>query len=314
MVKRRVCLFFGGLTFAAVAATPLPNSAVTLTLAVGDQQHLGIATQRLIERRERVFLTGLAKVVDIGPLAALEAEIESARAAAETASAEVARRVRLAAADQSASRQAVEAAKAQAVADRARLQLAERRLALEWGTGIAQLRVTRRAQLIDDIANGKAVLLRIDAMDTNNIPVTTAGSVRIRSALPDYATLDGDSLGLTATADPRLQTMGIFVLIRSQPVNHLQAGRMFSVEMEIGPVETGVVLPASALVRLDGATWVYLRVGVSEFVRSAVVGARPVPDGWFVTMGFKPGEDIVVHGAGSALAVERNTDAASGMD
>lgn len=313
-MKLLLRLTFGGLALGAVAATSLPSQAeVKVNLAPPDQQRLGIASAPLVERKEQASVTGLARVMDVGPLAALDAEIASARAGADASKAEAERRVRLAAADQSASRQAVEAARAQAAVDEARLRLAEQRLGLEWGSGIAHMSASQRAQLIGNIGDGDAVLLRIDAMDTTVIPPTAAGPVTLHIA-PSGAMLTGISLGLAPTADPRLQTVGVLVLVQSRLAPGFRTGRIISVELETGPLETGVVLPGSSLIRLDGATWAYVRTGATEMTRRLVVGARPVRDGWFVTTGFKPGEDIVVTGAGSVLAVERGGNAAPEMD
>ena len=274
------------------------------------QIRLGIGTTRLQPAQVAQTIEAIGRGLDIGGLARLDAEIESAGAAASASASEAKRLEVLAEDDQNASRQALEAATARATADAAILQLARRRLALEWGPGLAALDAQGRRQLISGIAEGEAALLRIDPMEQ-----ATATGIRayIRPAanLPPVAT---ESAGPAAVTDPNLQTQGQLVLVKGQDAVGLRPGRILAAELESGALLSGVILPRSALVRADGFSWVYLRISDDEFLRRKVVGARIQSDGWFVSSGFAPGDDIVDTGAGSLLAVERSSDATDDDD
>jgi len=274
------------------------------------QIRLGVGTLRLQPDQAALTAEAIGRVLDIGTLAQLEAEIESAAATAAASASEAKRLEILAADDQNASRQALEAATAQAAADAARQQLALRRLALEWGPGLTELGAEQRRQLISEITTGQAALLRVDPMEPAD---STAGAVRLRpdASSPPIAT---ESLGMAAMTDPRMQTLGWLVLVRGGDAVDLRPGRVLAAEIESGEVRDGVILPRSALVRVDGFDWVYLRISDDEFLRRKVVGARMQSDGWFVSSGFKPGDDIVDSGAGSLLAVERGGEATDDDD
>jgi hypothetical protein len=67
-------------------------------------------------------------------------------------------------------------------------------------------------------------------------------------------------------------------------------------------------VPRAAIVRWQGARWVYRQAG-SRFERVELVGGEPTEAGWLVTDGLSVGDKIAVAGAGSLLAVERGGEA-----
>jgi len=274
------------------------------------QIRLGIGTTRLQPAQVAQTIEAIGKVLDIGGLAQLDAEIESAAAAASASASDAKRLEVLAGDDQNASRQALEAARARAAADTARLQLASRRLALEWGPGLAALDAAQRRQLISEIAAGTAALLRIDPLE---YAIATDVGVRIRPD-PDLPPITTENLGPAAMTDPKMQTQGQLVLVRGPDAIELRPGRMVAAEFKSETLLSGVILPRSALLRVDGFDWVYLRISDDEFLRRKVVGAQIQSDGWFVSSGFAPGDDIVATGAGSLLAVERGSEATDDDD
>jgi len=294
----------------AAAQSPDTATDFEVFLKPDAQIRLGIRTTRLQPAQVAQTTDAIGRVLDVGGLAQLDAEIESAAAAAAASASDAKRLEELARDDQNASRQTLEAANARAAADAARLQLALRRLALEWGPGLAALDTQQRQQLISGISEGAAALLRIDPLEPTD---ATGNGVNLRpdEELPPVAT---ENLGPAAMTDPKMQTQGQFVLVRGPAANGLRPGRTVAAEMENEALLSGVILPRSALVRVDGFSWVYLRISDDEFLRRKVVGARMQTDGWFVTAGFKPGDDIVDTGAGSLLAVERGGESTDDDD
>lgn len=269
------------------------------------QARMGVKVGALAAGAARRVSSVYARVVDVGPLAQLDAEAASARSAA-SASAEEANRLRaLAAADQSAAPKAVEAAAAQAGADNARATLAEQRIGLEWGPGLARLGARGRADMLNAVASGQASLVRLDlpnAAASQDIRVITVRATR------DGPAIKASSLGPSIAADPRLQAPGVFALVRGGAAAQLPAGRLLYGEVETGAAEAGVVIPREAIVRVAGAPWVYVVAGDNRFVRKEIAGGRPIDSGWFVASGFKAGDSIVIDGAGSLLAVERGPE------
>ena len=274
--------------------------AQTVRMSPQIQARMGVEVAPLAGAIAPVVANGYARVLDVGPLAALDADIATAQSAAVASEAERRRLEALANADQSASQRSLEAARAQAAADSARAALAARRIGLEWGPALARLSASARARLISDIAHGRAALVRVDA------PLS-APSARAITLRPDAsAAIRATPLGAAATADTRLQTSGVLAIVRGQDSTRLPAGRLLRADIETTAPEEGVLAPRDALVRVGQAVWVYVRARGDVFERRQVIGARPIAGGWFVKNGFRAGEMVAVAGAASLLAAEQN--------
>jgi hypothetical protein len=294
----------------AVAQNTIAPGDIEVPLDAAAQTRLGVTSTALQAAQAPQVADAIARVLDIGALAQLQSEIDTAVAVASASASEQQRVALLAADDQNVSRQVLEAARAQAATDAARLQLARQRLALEWGPGLAALDDQQRQRLVTSIAAGDAALIRVDPLQTGGTPGTT---VALRSD-PHMPALATEYLGPAATTDPKMQSSGVLVTVRGAGMADLRPGRVLAAEVASGETLTGVILPRSALVRVDGATWAYLRRGAGLFVRREVTAGRVQDDGWFVTTGFVAGDEIVSEGAGSLLAVERSDETADDDD
>jgi hypothetical protein len=287
-----------GLLCIAAAAEPIE---VPVTVTTADQAKLGVETAVLESRTVRLSITAIVRSIDPLPLAALNSDLAAATAAAAASDSELRRVAGLAAQDRSASQQALEAARARAAADRAAVTLLQRRLELEWGTAFAAQDDQARDRLVRDVSSGTAALLRADALERSEgvegrVTVEIADGVEIATS---------ELLGLSGSADPRMQTIGLFCVVRGDGARMLRPGRVLGGRIETGEPATGVVLPRSALIRTEGSVWAYVRTGAQDFMRREIAGGQPVVDGWFVTDGFDPGTEIVANGAGSMIAIER---------
>ena len=78
-----------------------------------------------------------------------------------------------------------------------------------------------------------------------------------------------------------------------------------------GTIE-GVLVPAAALVRLEGKAWVYAAAD-EGLVRLPVNLVQPMADGWLV-QGATAGQEIVVEGAGGLLSAELHAAAGVGEE
>ena len=265
-----------------------------LALDAGQRARLGIVIGRLAPADNQPNVAAFARALDVGPLAVIDSEILTARAAATASAAEAVRLGDLARQDQSASARSVQAAVAQATADQQRLALAERRVALEFGPGLARLDTSTRAALLADIAARRAALLRID------IPGANPGDGAISVGDPPVPT---QRLGAASATDARVQGASLLVILRGPSVSDAAAGRLLPARISGGTREAGTIVPKSAVVRAYGQLWVFVPRG-SGFERRAIDGARPVDTGWFVGSGVKPGEPIVTAGAGALRGIE----------
>lgn len=275
----------------AVESSPNPASDQAL------RQRLGIVQAPLAAFSGSQEAAGFARGLDSGALAAIAAEIDSARATSTASQAEAARLEALYRNDVSASRRAVEAARAQASGDLARLRLARQRIGLEYGPGLAGIGDAGVQQLVSRIAVGNAALIRVDVPGVLLAPGTL---VQIRA---------GDSLtsvrvlGAAATADSKLQSAGVLAVLNGPAVREVLAGRVLAVQTASGSAVSGVLVPRDAIVRYQGQMWVF-RQEAGKFEREALIGPLAIGDGWLVRSGLKPGDVIVIHGGVGLLALE----------
>lgn len=266
------------------------------------QRKLGLATQPLLAVTRAASLTGYMRVLDPGPLAQLDSDIQAAAAAAEASAAEAARSKTLNADGQALSAKALETAQAQARSDAAKLALLRRRVGLEWGEGVARLSAGQRGALIGEIAAGKAALVRIDTPGGEGL----AGLHGLTIDLGSLGSVRATVLGAARTADPRLQSPGLIAKATGPGARLLSVGLTSPVKLTASAAAMGVLAPRAALIRSGGKTWLYVRTAADGFLRKAVEDGRVEPDGLFVPAGFKPGEAVVTQGAAALFAAETN--------
>jgi hypothetical protein len=275
------------------------------------QQKLGLKSEPLKAKVEAASLSGFVKVLDPGPLAQLDSDIDAAEAAAQASQAEFERSQALNKDGQVVATKQVEAARAQARADATKLALLRRRLGLEWGDGIARMSGRQRAQLLADIVAGRAALVRIDTPSGEGL----AGLKTVELDLGPLGRVRATVLGTARSADPRLLSPGVIAAARGPGVRSLQTGLSAPVKLAASAPVSGVLVPRAALLRSKGETWVYVRTAGDSFLRKEVEHGRSGQDGLFAPEGFKAGEQVVTQGAAALFAAETNvSDEGGGKD
>ncbi len=272
-----------------------------ITLSAAEQARLGVQTQVLIAAPALQGLATTARVLDPGPLIQLDADLAAASASLAASRAEASRTRQLYAQDRTASARALEMAEAQAQADLQRVNGAQRRLLLEWGDGMARLPARRRAALLNNLAQVRSELVRIELPP--EAPVPPAGAVVRLQSSAAATPMQAKVLGMLPVADPRLQTRGVLAELSGSQAQ-LAVGQMLSAHLPASASVAGVVLPRDALLRKDSQVWAYVQTGPTTFVRREVTGFQPVTEGWFVSGGFASGERVVTAGAAALLGVE----------
>src|SRR6202012_304677 len=125
--------------FAAPAKPAAAEAAPgVLEMDAKTQARLGVAVVNLQTAYRSSAQAAFARGLDPGPLAQLDSDLATARAAAQASAAEAARTKALGS-DQTVSKQVAEAAESQARQDALKLKLLRQRVGLEWGPGIAKL-------------------------------------------------------------------------------------------------------------------------------------------------------------------------------
>jgi hypothetical protein len=292
----------------AVRADTDEDAVKPVKLAAEIQAKLGLASQPLMAKTAAATVAGFIRVLDPGPLAQLDADIQTAEAAAHASVAEAARSKALNADGQAVSTKALQAAQAQAEGDAAKLALLRRRLGLEWGEGLARLSDRQRSQLLAQISSGKAALVRIDTPSGQ-------GLARLRGVdidLGGLGSVHARVLGAARAADPHLLSPGLIAKASGANTRFLGVGLAVPVKLTTAAAVTGVVAPRDALLRSQGKTWVYVRTGAESFLRKPVEDARPDDKGLFAPAGLQPGQQVVTRGAAALFAAETNVGDAGG--
>lgn len=273
-----------------------------VTLAPALRHKLGFETAALQSATAAPRLTGYLKVLDVGPLAQLDADIQAAAAAAAASQAEAARSRTLHAENETISTKALEAAVAQARGDSAKLLTLRRRVGLEWGDGLARLSDRQRGALLTALAAGSAVIVRLDTPSGQGL----AGLRRARLDLGPRGVVEADILGAARSGDPHLLSPGVVGVVRGRAARLLSTGLTLPMTLEGASAATGVVAPRAALIRSDGHTWVYVQAGPDIFLRRPADGVPYKDLGLFVAGGLTAGQRVATTGAAALFAAETN--------
>lgn len=268
-------------------------------------QVAAIASGRVGETRD-----GYARALDPQPLGTIAAEIAAARAAQDGSARELARLEALVAADAGATRRDLDAARATQAQNRARLTLACRQAALQFGPGLGALGCDAVEHLADQAVHGGAAIVRLDFPDG---PPPAGSPVTIDL---DGAAVPVRVLGQATAGDTQLQSAGVLALLTGPAAARAGVGRVVPAHRALGGSAGGLIVPRSAVLRIDGTLQVWRAIAEDRFERVAIdgPGTRSAAEGWFVPEGgaLRRGDRLVVAGAGTLLGIERQGAAAGG--
>jgi hypothetical protein len=290
------------LAVSAASAQVAPYTGVTLDPQT--QARLGVRAQALKSERRSAQIDAFAKVLDSGPLAQLENDLEGAEASAAASAAEARRAKSLNASGSAVASKDAEAAEAQAKNDAAHVQLLRHRIGLEWGPGVQRMKDETRRALIKSLSDGQAALVHIDS--PNNEGQAQARSVEIDIG---DGQAHGELLGAARAAEPRLQSSGLIAVVRGKSAILLSNGLIQSAHINTPASAPGVMIPRSAVIRFNGSDWAYVRRGDQGFERRRLDGPVASESGLFVTKGFAAGDELVVQGAAELFGAEQNQGA-----
>lgn len=237
--------------------------------------------------------------------AILTAAAEMARTRAAAAAADIqTRRLRALNADNAiVSTRELETGQVAAAGERAGVQVASSQRALlaasaarQWGPVIAGWLINGSPRL-DAVFAGRTLLLQI-------APTHEVGGAIPRVAyltLPQGGRLKAGTISPSPQADAQFQTRTFFALT---PANsQLLPGMTVPARFPTGPTVQGVEVPASAVVRWNGTSYVYVVTGEGQFSRRAVSTDLPSSGGW-IDATLAPGTRAVIAGAQLLLSEE----------
>jgi hypothetical protein len=284
-----------------------PGSRVTrdakgnavITLSDGTQRNMGIQVTNPARMQLSPEVKGYGRVLDPGPLAALVTDLASAQAGRVASSNELAR-LKALEEQGNASARSLQAAEAAALRDQFAVQSAKDRLALSWGKAVADQKDL--PGFIQSLISLETVLVRIDLPMGQDLKLPAGARV----LAPSGQASEAEFVGLAPTVDPQMQGRGFLLRVKSN------ASRLSPGEAVVGCLKVpgepldGVVIPREAVVRTEGAGWVYVFDNDSgkSFARIEVPLDHPTEAGWFVTKGVAARDRLVVNGAQQLLSVE----------
>ena len=276
------------------------NGETILTLDAESQKMIGLAVAPLESTELSPETKGFGRVLDPAPLAALVTDFAAAGAASQASEAELKRLKNLASQD-NASQRALETAQAAASRDMAAAQSIRMRLLSAWGQAIASRHDL--PEFAHSLVTLENAIVQVD------LPAGEAISAPPKSAT--LMTLAGDPkpiaaelLGPAPAVDPQTQGQGFLFLVKPN-TSLLAPGTAVTglLSLQGAPVP-GALLPREAILRYNGATWVYRQTSDTTFERLQVELERPLEKGWFVRQGPKAQDKIVTVGAQQMLSEE----------
>lgn len=275
-----------------------------LTLKAEEVKSLGLTIQAALPAQFTGRITGYGVVTALDTIAQADSEFLTAQAAAAQSAAAAARARSLSTGEEAAiSREQLEVAESKAAADAAALALARRKTEAAFGLNSPWHDAADRQAVMRRLASGAAVLVRV------TFPAV-AGAAPKRV---DISRMGADRKSWSAhtiwdaPADVTVPGRSFYALVDG---SDLAQNERVIAAIPTGTSQAGAKIPAHALVYGESEAWVFLQTGENTFQRTKVDISRPLDDGYFVNS-VKPGDKVVVDGAGLLMAREINPSTAT---
>lgn len=232
------------------------------------------------------------------------AQVENAKLRIKVSQEEYTRLKALYAHNQNTSLKALQVAESTWQEDQNNLQSAkEGLLALEgssrqkWGSVVSGW-VFGASQTLSKLIAQQEYLVRITLPAGQDLTVMPA---QIEISLSSKKRMKAGLVSPAPYTDPQIQGLSFFYTVLAKP-GQLAAGLNVEAELPVGPPVNGFFIPLSALVWQNGRSYVFVKTDPEHFSARTIEAETPLPDGYFVTSGFKTGELLVIEGAQALLS------------
>ena len=272
---------------------------VTVRVAADIQKLMGLKTMPLTPARLAPEVKGYARVLDITSLTMAATDLASAKPAAAASQAELGR-LKTLAGQNNASERALQTAGAAAAKDEMQITSARLRLLSAWGAAIAER--AEQPAFIQALTSLSNVLAQVEVPAGESLKglPTSARLIPLNGSSP----VDAVFLGQAPAVDPGMQGRGFLFLVASNTVGLTPGAACGALLFFPGEPKDGIAIPAEAIVRQNGAAWVYVQVAEDQFARRAAPLDFPLPDGRFWSAEFRPEDKVVTTGAQELLSEE----------
>lgn len=284
------------------------ESGPGVTIDAPTRQRLGLELAVVVDAPAGNVADGLATVLDGAALTATLDDIAAARTEAESLADNMRRLQRLYDDGGNASLQALETARTQLAAARARLTAAESRARADWGATLVDTTDAAARSALADLARGQGALLRAE------FAATLKGAAGLRFSVAGGATegeyIPAHFIGLSRA--PTLSTSGVAVTLAVFASDArdiaLRPGTRVTVLAADAAAAQRAVVPASAAIADAGALWCYVERGPERFDRITLDAENRVSEGYPAPQ-LTAGMRVVVRGAPLLLSLERGAGA-----
>ena len=289
------------------------NGENVVTLDVATQTNSGVALAPLETIGHRHEIAAYGAVVDLQELTDLRNALETAKAqlnkshaAREVASKEYERVKTLYEKNQNVSQKVVQAAEGTLQAEEANVQSAQAVLhaaqataSQHWGRVIADW-LAQAAPEFEQLRSQTNLLVQV-TLAPGQGGVTAPPTASVQTS--EGQLIPARFISLAPRTDAKIQGKSFFYVIEAAGAN-LLPGMNVTALLPVGEPAQGVIVPASAVVWLQGKAWAYAELKPDEFVRREVSTEQPLSSGWFQTQGFSVGQQFVVKGPQVLLSEE----------
>jgi multidrug efflux system membrane fusion protein len=296
----------------AIKITHDTNGNVVLQIPDEIQGNAGITVSQPASAEFSPEIKAFGRVVDTAPLSAAFAELQAARIATEYSRQEF-ERMKVLKGQNNASDRAFQQAQEAYVRDQTALNLALVKIRPVWGDKIADrlsalvksdAKGQEEDKLLSSFATGKSALVRIDLPAGEGVDLDQIKGARL-VPLSQSTPIEAEYFGVVPNVDPQTQGRGLFFLV-SDNKTHLAPGAAVTAFIQLsGTPISGVIVPEEAIVRTEGAGWVYVMgAGSDKFTRTEISLEHPVEKGWFVSKNISTNSYVVTTGAQTILSQE----------
>lgn len=257
-----------------------------------------VQTVPLVKAPQLSTLTGHASVLNPDSLIQADADIRTARLAAEYSRSVFIRTETLLKTSVAVSKQTFETAQRQTETDAVHLKLLENRLQEVWGREAPFINGDDRTPLIMALSEGQTIIVRADIAGSSPGPIDDVTLTPLGGG-PDTRV---DVVWAAPSGNLSMPGVSYYAIAKASP--GLRAGDRAAFSAVVRSGVEGVTIPRSAIVIAQGGAWCFVETAPQAYARKPVVLDTPVDDGYQVTDGFAEGERVVVRGAAMLLARE----------
>jgi len=268
-------------------------------------EKLGITTAAAAPVQYVAAKQGFGVVMSHDAIAQAVADVATAQAGLRLSQAALARIARLDGTAGAQSAEAHESAARQAAVDEAALRLAEAKLSALLGQRPPWAGKSD-SKMLTELAEGHAKLLRVtfplgvlNGAAPNGLRVSRLDAATVSERWTARPVWD-------APFDSGIPGRSFFAVLQHTDVGEGERVLIWAAGDNSEHAESGVVVPPSAVVVIDGKYWCFVERESGVFSRAPLDISQPMADGYFVKDGIKPGDPIVTSAAGLLLARQTN--------